>query len=924
MKKGLFPVFYILISIIFNLFIFSYVYADDVLPPIITIFGISESQYYSTAVYPEISISDINLAYSTVTLKLNTSADSAYVSGTEIKKDGKYRLSASAFDSAGNASYESVNFTIDKTKSAISITGVSDNAYYSTDVWFKVKISETNPVKENITLDGATCPENETVWVKDEGNHKLVVYTLDKAGNSNLKSCAFTINKTSPVILSHKPSDIDLRIKEGEKIDFEVSVLDPDNNIIKLTWYLDSSVVCEGNYVWTYFAGYDDSGKHEVKFIVADSSFAVENAWNIEVEDVAVRPPLNLIAKTGTGGCVFLKWDENKYFNLLGYNIYRDNSKINKTLVTKNNYLDTGLVDGKEYIYFVRAVNINGKESINSNEALAVPEDSFAPSSPVNLVVDNNGLLSWDPPEAEDSDLAGYYLYQGVDSNNLDKKIFVRACLPVRQAGNHTPSHQLNNLSPGIQYYFAVSACDNHNRESEKSNMVSFLFTDIKSPSQVKGLRIRDTGKTGELKIKWQENSDPDLSGYKIYYGLNSSEYNTPLFVGRNEKYVLSGLNDFTKYFVAVSGIDTQGNEGLKSFEEIGIPRVNSTFIPGPDVLIIDPINKGVKLSWNLVPGADGYKVYFGRSEDFVIAPLITSDTTFIFNNLSNSNKYFTAVSSFIGKDESERVSGIVLPKDVSAPDTPNGLTCLSGINGTSLFLSWSLNKEWDLSGYKIAYKTNQEYFNDPIIIGKTNRFELIGLTEGEQYTIALFAFDTENNTSNPSIITGVPLKTNYIYKDPPSAPMLDISCENGSIRLNWTSSGENIDEYRIYRKEAEGLKYNKIYQTKNLTYKNLAVKEGRTYYYVVAAVRGGSFPEESIFSNEVVMRPRLKLGDIEMEGDVPVENRVDGYDLIMLSISFGSRIGDDYYNPNADLNGDGVIDGIDLSILANNFGKQY
>jgi hypothetical protein len=43
-----------------------------------------------------------------------------------------------------------------------------------------------------------------------------------------------------------------------------------------------------------------------------------------------------------------------------------------------------------------------------------------------------------------------------------------------------------------------------------------------------------------------------------------------------------------------------------------------------------------------------------------------------------------------------------------------------------------------------------------------------------------------------------------------------------------------------------------------------------------------------------------------------------------MLSISFGSKIGDDYYNPNADLDGDGVIDGIDLSILANNFGKQY
>ncbi|MEW6087762.1 MAG: fibronectin type III domain-containing protein [bacterium] len=906
-----------------------YIFAgnSDVYQPLITISGVSEGCYYSTSVYPEISISDEDLAYSTATLKFNNSKDSAYVRGTEIKKDGRYRISVSAFDSSGNKSYESVNFVIDKTKPAITIYNVENDTYYTTDVWFKVKIAESNPEKELITLDDNIRNENETVWVRDEGIHKLVVDTLDRAGNANLKSCVFTINKTSPVILSHEPFDTKLRIKEGEKIDFWVSVFDPDNNIIKSEWYFDSIIVCEGVFNWTFYAGYDDSGRHEVKFIAADSNLAVENAWDIEVDDVPVRPPLNLIAGTGTGGHIFLKWDENKYFNLLGYNIYRDDKKINRTLVTKNHYLDTGLIDGTEYSYFIRAMDINGKESENSNKVSVIPEDSSAPSAPANPKVNDNGLLLWEKPS--DYDIAGYYLYQGVDNNNLDNKIEIAGAQIYR---SDTPSYQLSNLTPGIQYYFALSCYDFCNKESEKSDIVSYLFYDSLPPCRVKDVRTRNTGNSGELKIRWLKNSEPDLAGYKIYCsaaadlsaGVETGVYpSPPVFAGMSEKFTLSGLEDFKKYSIAVSAVDTQENEGLKSPVEIGIPSGNSGLVPAPEYLTVDSGNKEAALSWSPVPGADGYKVYFGRQEHLVISPLITKDTVFVFNNLLNNNRYYAAVSSFKGRDESELIAGTAFPENGSYPDAPAGLTCLSG-GDTNLLLSWSMNKEWDLAGYKIAYKKETEYFEEPKDIGKTNWFEITGLTEGEKYTIALFAFDNENNMSNPSVITGVPLKTSSDYSNPPPAPLLDISCENGIIRLNWTSSGVEIDEYRIYRREAGEPKYKKIYETKNLTYKNKAVEEGRTYYYVVTAFRESSFPGESLFSNEVIMRPKVKMGDIEMEGDVPVESRVDGYDLIILSISFGSKTGDDYYNPNVDLNGDGIIDGTDLNILAGSFGKEY
>ena len=51
-------------------------------------------------------------------------------------------------------------------------------------------------------------------------------------------------------------------------------------------------------------------------------------------------------------------------------------------------------------------------------------------------------------------------------------------------------------------------------------------------------------------------------------------------------------------------------------------------------------------------------------------------------------------------------------------------------------------------------------------------------------------------------------------------------------------------------------------------------------------------------------------------------ENRVDGYDLIMLDMLFGAVAGSPGWNPLADFNGDGVIDDADFTILQENFGK--
>lgn len=108
----------------------------------------------------------------------------------------------------------------------------------------------------------------------------------------------------------------------------------------------------------------------------------------------------------------------------------------------------------------------------------------------------------------------------------------------------------------------------------------------------------------------------------------------------------------------------------------------------------------------------------------------------------------------------------------------------------------------------------------------------------------------------------------------------------------------------------------------------------GVTYYF--AATAYDTSGNESPFSNEVIKTmpaESVPLGNIDTTSTGSAL-RVDGYDLIILQKSFGTgTLGaacndTDYLiwigeHEKADLNGDGKVDGVDLSILSGNFGRS-
>lgn len=69
------------------------------------------------------------------------------------------------------------------------------------------------------------------------------------------------------------------------------------------------------------------------------------------------------------------------------------------------------------------------------------------------------------------------------------------------------------------------------------------------------------------VSLEWDPNTEPDLSGYKVHYGLASGNYTTHLDVGNTVIKTINTLDDCKTYYLAVTAYDSYANESGYSNE---------------------------------------------------------------------------------------------------------------------------------------------------------------------------------------------------------------------------------------------------------------------------------------------------------------------------------------------------------------------
>jgi fibronectin type 3 domain-containing protein len=80
-------------------------------------------------------------------------------------------------------------------------------------------------------------------------------------------------------------------------------------------------------------------------------------------------------------------------------------------------------------------------------------------------------------------------------------------------------------------------------------------------------------GATGQVTLTWDASMDPDVGGYKVYYGTVSRDYDVSLDMGIWTSCTIASLEHGETYYFAVTAYNNEGSESGYSNEvsiEIG------------------------------------------------------------------------------------------------------------------------------------------------------------------------------------------------------------------------------------------------------------------------------------------------------------------------------------------------------------------
>ena len=370
----------------------------------------------------------------------------------------------------------------------------------------------------------------------------------------------------------------------------------------------------------------------------------------------------------------------------------------------------------------------------------------------------------------------------------------------------------------------------------------------------------------GSATLSWNANTESDLAGYRIYYGMSARTGTCPtggypnnINVGNVAAYTFSNLTDGSTYYFSITAYDTSGNESCFSSQVSKlIPASSDVSAPTvPTGLTASAVSSSqISLSWAASTdntGVTGYKIYRGGVQ---IATSATNN--YVDTGLSPSTAYSYAVSAYDAagnnSSQSSSVSATTLAASLPAPGTVSNLSA-SAANSTSVTLSFTQVNDGNgqPAKYDVRYATPtiswgsaQSVTNGtcstPLVgtqIGTTMVCAVNGLTPSTQYQFQLVSY---RGTLNAGAVFGG--LSNVVSATTPSGSTPDASApttptgltatavSSSQINLSWAASTDNVGVtgYRIYRGG------NQIATSATTNYSNTGLSPSTAYTYTVSA----------------------------------------------------------------------------------------
>ena len=413
-----------------------------------------------------------------------------------------------------------------------------------------------------------------------------------------------------------------------------------------------------------------------------------------------------------------------------------------------------------------------------------------------------------------------------------------------------TNSYIDTDVTNGHTYTYTVRCVDENGTFVSGYNNSGWTYTYNyqSAPAQLATPSITGFESTAQgVKINW--NAVPGAYGYRVFYkGANGWK---GMATVRTNGYLDEDVTNGHTYTYTVRCVDAVGNFTSGYSDKGWTYTYNYQSAPAqlatPSITGFESTAQGVKIKWNAVSGAHGYRVFYKGSSGWKGMDNVTTNS-YVDTDVRNGGTYTYTVrcidanGSFVSgyNDTGWKYTYNYQSGQLATPS-------ITGFESTAQGVKIKWNAVSGAHGYRVFYKGSSGWKGMDNVT--TNSYVDTDVRNGGTYTYTVRCIDANGSFVSGYNNTG--WKYTYQY-GAANYPVFTLSNESNGVRISWTAM-QGVYGYKVFYKNSRG-GWTSMGTVTGTSYLDTDVRRGGTYTYTVRGVdSSGSYVTSYLSSGKTI-----------------------------------------------------------------------